>query len=74
MICLAAFCYGYTRGLDELRSNYGWGEGFDSGWESGWEDGWKSGYIRGMEHNEQTADEINKMREDDAKWGKGATD
>ena len=74
MICLAAFCFGYTRGLDELRSSFGWVQGFDSRWDEGWKNGWNRGYIRGMEYNGQTTEEIEKLKEADAKWGKGETD
>ena len=71
MIWFLAFCYGYSRGLDELRSSHGWGQGFDSGWDEGWKNGWNRGYVRGMESNGKTTEEIEKLKEADAKWGKG---
>ena len=53
IILYLVFIYGYTRGMDDLKSIENWGIGFDQGWNKGWDCGFDRGFLCGIQENQK---------------------
>lgn len=66
VLLILAFMFGYSRGLNDLKTIEDWGIGFDEGWECGWDRGFDSGYMCGITENRKAREALKGQTKEEA--------